>query len=173
MADYIMKEVIPRNGVMRDIHEEVLGRRCYILALDKGERGFIKFEPSYDIGNFHRLHTSLVRGWEESEDGSVITIETENTTYVMERISSLTEFYENDWKFSREIAKQDVLEYLRQQDDEYFTSRGTTKDKVFNDAALLYDIIQEHYKCVMCFGNDREWSCKDACDNEPGIRGYC
>ena len=28
----------------------------------------------------------------------------------------------------------------------------------------------EHYKCVMNFGNDREWSVKNACDVEPGIK---
>lgn len=167
--DYIMKEVIPRNGRMRDIHEEVLGCRCYIIALEKGERGFIKFEPRYDYGHFHRLHTSLVRDWTESDDCRRVTVETENTTYVMEALNSITEYYEDAYNFSRSIAMKDVEKYLYEQDDEYFTSRGTTKEKVLTNDMILADIAQEHYKCVMCFGNEREWSCKDACDNDPGI----
>lgn len=87
MADYVMKDVIPKSGILRDIHKEVLGCRCYIVALEKGKRGFIKFEPRYDPDSFHRLHTSVIQDWKESEDGSIITIETENTTYVMECIT--------------------------------------------------------------------------------------
>ena len=34
---------------------------------------------------------------------------------------------------------------------------------------LIERIASEHRKCVESFGNEREWSVKDACDNEPGI----
>ena len=37
--DYIFKEVKPKDGVMKEIHYDVLGRRCYIIALEKGQRG--------------------------------------------------------------------------------------------------------------------------------------
>lgn len=169
MAEYVIREVIPKNGKMLEIHEEVLGRRCYILALEKNQRGFIKFEPSYDPGRLHRLHTSTVMEITEADDGSQISIETANTTYVLERIKENTALYNHSWKFSREEAMDDIIKYLSAQDDEYFTERETTKSKVLSDDAILADLRDEHYKCVMNFGNDRDWSYRDACDNDPGI----
>lgn len=169
MAEYVIKEVIPKSGKMLEIHEEVLGRRCYILALEKNQRGFIKFEPSYDPGRLHRLHTSTVMDITEAEDGSQISIETANTTYVLERIRENTALYNHGWQFSREEAMDDIIKYLSAQDEEYFTERETTKSKVLSDDTILADLRDEHYKCVMNFGNDRDWSCRDACDNDPGI----
>ena len=169
MAEYVIREVIPKNGKMLEIHEEVLGRRCYILALEKNQRGFIKFEPSYDPGRLHRLHTSTVMEITEADDGSQISIETANTTYVLERIKENTALYNHGWQFSREEAMDDVIKYLSVQDEEYFAERETTKDKVLSDDTILAELRDEHYKCVMNFGNDRDWSCRDACDNDPGI----
>lgn len=169
MAEYVIKEVIPKNGRMREIHEEVLGRHCYILALEKNQRGFIKFEPSYDPGRLHRLHTSTVMDIIEAEDGSQISIETANTTYVLERIKENTALYNHGWQFSREEAMDDIIKYLSAQGEEYFEKRETTKSKVLADDTILADLRDEHYKCVMNFGNDRDWSCRDACDNNPGI----
>jgi len=92
-SNYVFKEVKPKDGVMKEIHEEVLGCRCYIVDLQKNWRGLIKFEPRYDPGCFHRLSTSPVIDWSESEDGSQLTIETENTVYILDAITSLREFY--------------------------------------------------------------------------------
>lgn len=167
--DYVFKEVKPKDGVMKEIHEEVLGRRCYIIALEKGQRGFIKFEPEYDMGRFHRLHTSVVIDWSESEDGSQLSIETANTVYVLERISSLRKFYGKGFGFSRDEAEQDIISYLTNREDTYFTERGTTKTDVLNNDCLIDALTSEHYRCVMNFGNEREWSCRDACDRDPGI----
>lgn len=132
MAEYVIKEVIPKSGKMLEIHEEVLGRRCYILALEKNQRGFIKFEPSYDPGRLHRLHTSTVMDIIETEDGSQISIETANTTYVLERITENTALYNHGWQFSREEAMDDIIKYLSSQDEEYFAERETTKSKVLS-----------------------------------------
>lgn len=169
MAEYVIKEVIPKSGKMLEIHKEVLGHRCYILALEKNQRGFIKFEPSYDPGRLPRLHTSTVMDIIEAEDGSQISIETANTTYVLERIQENTDLYNHGWQFSREEAMDDIIKYLSAQDEEYFAERETTKSKVLSDDTILADLRDEHYKCVMNFGNDRDWSCRDACDNDPGI----
>lgn len=105
----------------------------------------------------------------ETEDGSQISIETANTTYVLERITENTALYNHGWQFSREEAMDDIIKYLSSQDEEYFAERETTKSKVLSDDAILADLRDEHYKCVMNFGNDRDWSCRDACDNDPGI----
>ena len=168
-SDYVFKEVKPKDGVMKEIHYDVLGRRCYIIALEKGQRGFIKFEPEYDMGRFHRLHTSTVVDWSESEDGKILSIETANTTYVLEHISSLREFYGKGFGFSRDEAEHDIISYLTNQDDTYFEERGTSKAAVLSNDCLIDNLASEHYKCVMGFGNEREWSCRDACDHDPGI----
>lgn len=157
--DYIFKEVKPKDGVMKEIHYDVLGRRCYIIALEKGQRGFIKFEPEYDMGRFHRLHTSTVVDWCESEGGKILSIETANTTYVLERISSLREFYGKGFGFSRDEAEHDIISYLTNQDDTYFEERGTSRAAVLSNDCLIDNLASEHYKCVMSFGNEREWSC--------------
>ena len=64
---------------------------------------------------------------------------------------------------------QDVISYLNLQDDAYFEARGRKKEDVLADKDLIERIASEHRKCVESFGNEREWSVKDACDNEPGI----
>ncbi len=61
--------------------------------------------------------------------------------------------------------------YLEAQDNSYFQERGRTKEDVLLDSELLGALAAEHMKCVNNFGNQREWSCKDACDCEPGITG--
>lgn len=45
MAEYVIKEVIPKSGKMLEIHEEVLGRRCYILALEKISEDLLSLNP--------------------------------------------------------------------------------------------------------------------------------
>ncbi len=66
-------------------------------------------------------------------------------------------------------AKRDIVSYLEAQDDSYFQDRGRTKEDVLLDSELLETLATEHMKCVNGFGNEREWSCQDACDCEPGI----
>lgn len=78
---------------------------------------------------------------------------------------------EKEMGFTYADALADVIDYLKAQDEDYFTSRGQTKEAVLRDRNLLSDCASEHLHCVTRFGNDREWSCKDACDNEPGIGG--
>ena len=63
--------------------DEVLGRKAYVVYLEVGERGFIKYLPDYD-DRYHCLHTSTVLDftpWENGED--TITIQTANTEYIL------------------------------------------------------------------------------------------
>ncbi len=71
--------------------------------------------------------------------------------------------------FSYDDAKNDILEYLWLQNENYFSERGTTEEQVLENEELIDRLAAEHLKCVMRFGVEREWSCKDACDNSPGI----
>ena len=66
-------------------------------------------------------------------------------------------------------ARGDIVTYLMTQSADYFTERGTTKEQILQDTDLLDILASEHMKCVNNFGNEREWSCQDACDVEPGI----
>jgi len=68
-----------------------------------------------------------------------------------------------------EDAKKDVINYLSEQENEYFTERNTTREAVFSDTELIAHLASEHLACVTCFGCEREWSVKDACDSDPGI----
>lgn len=76
---------------------------------------------------------------------------------------------ESEQGFTLADAKADVVAYLKAQDEAYFAERQRTKATVLADDELLDELTGEHYKCVTKFGNDREWSAKDACDSNPGI----
>jgi len=98
MNDYIIKEVRPKSGIMRDIHKEVLGCRCYVVHLQIGEKAIIKFEPRYDPGEFHRLHTSTVENYMTFDGEESITIETRNTIYILERCGGNSHAPDNAWR---------------------------------------------------------------------------
>lgn len=78
--DYIISEIIPKDGIMKDIHKEILGRKCYIIELEKGKSSLIKYFSGYSSG-YHRLITSIVRDVEFSNDEKSVIIETTNTVY--------------------------------------------------------------------------------------------
>ena len=71
--------------------------------------------------------------------------------------------------FTFEDAKNDVISYLSSQDEHYFHDQGLTKDMVLQNANLIGLLSDEHLRCVSRYGCEREWSCKDACDSDPGI----
>lgn len=72
-------------------------------------------------------------------------------------------------RFGYVQARADIIEYLSAQPEDYFTQRGRSKREVLRDTETIADLTCEHLHCVKRFGNDREWSCKDACDIAPGI----
>lgn len=82
MRYYIFKTIIPNDGELKEIHKELLGRRCYIVELEAGKRAIIRYEPDYDPGDFHLVSTSIVKNY--TDDNGVCTIWTENTTYYLE-----------------------------------------------------------------------------------------
>lgn len=85
MSEYIIKDVAPKNGVMRDIHDEVLGRRCYIVSAEVGSRGLLKYLPDYD-DRYHRLCTSTVVIVDDKTHEGEVIIETANTIYKLSEI---------------------------------------------------------------------------------------
>lgn len=66
-------------------------------------------------------------------------------------------------------AREDIVTYLEAQGEGYFAERGRSQDEVLADNDLIDKLAAEHQKCVNSFGCEREWSCRDACDSDPGI----
>lgn len=66
-------------------------------------------------------------------------------------------------------AITDIFKYLKSQPDDYFEARSTTLQQLLKDENALEAIVGEHMRCVNRYNCDREWSCKDACDNDPGF----
>ena len=82
-AYYTITSIKSKNGRANPLHDEVLGRKAYVVYLEVGERGFIKYLPDYD-DRYHSLHTSTVLDftpWGDGED--TITIQTANTEYIL------------------------------------------------------------------------------------------
>ena len=85
MGRYIFKEVKPKESTpYNSLHEEVLRRPCYVVHLEIGERALINYEPDYDPGHYHSLHTSIVENYMTHNGEESVTIETQNTVYVLE-----------------------------------------------------------------------------------------
>lgn len=70
---------------------------------------------------------------------------------------------------TEEEALSDVRQYLEQQPDQYFADRRTTKEEVLADTELLGKLAGRHHCMVNMFDGDRQNSCMNACDYEPGI----
>lgn len=66
-------------------------------------------------------------------------------------------------------AITDIFKYLKSQSDDYFEARSTTLQQLLKNENALEAIVGEHMRCVNRYGCDREWSCQDACDNDPGF----
>lgn len=73
------------------------------------------------------------------------------------------------YAFTFKQAREDVIAYLSDQDEEYFDKRCCVKAKVLVDDDLIDRLAAEHLKCVTQFGNDRDWSVQNACDSDPGV----
>ena len=70
---------------------------------------------------------------------------------------------------SKQEARSDIIKYLQAQEPEYFAKRSTTYFDVVGNEDVMQNLVEEYMRCVNRYGCDREWSCKDACDNDPGF----
>lgn len=83
---YVISEVSPKPGTYYNpIHEEVLDCLAYILKVECGERGYLKYRPTYgDV--YHALHTSTVLSCSAHGNGEPeVQIETANTIYILRK----------------------------------------------------------------------------------------
>lgn len=74
------------------VHQEVLGKVCYLAYFKTGEKGWFLYEPSemFFPTPVHRIHTSFVNDVDYSQPNKVI-VTTNNTTYTFEEITEDSE----------------------------------------------------------------------------------
>jgi len=83
---YKIIEIQPTNGSLQYVHSTIENRECEIVEITVGERGMLRVDVGDEIIGPHRILLSIIKSVTESPDGKTITIETENTVYVLERI---------------------------------------------------------------------------------------
>ena len=80
---YVIKEIKPKDGKLREIHECLLGHICYLDGLKVvGDRPVILAETNYDSGYMHHVQLSPLEP--VKHENGIITVTTLNTVYVFE-----------------------------------------------------------------------------------------
>ena len=130
----------------------------------------IEGDDSYDGSLIDRVGTELL-SWvsimkEEQEDVKKSAAEESENEYITPYVNDKEIFPD----ITKEEARKDILKYLESQSPEYFEKRSTTHLDVIQSEDIIQSLVDEHMHCVNRLGCNREWSCKDACDNDPGIR---
>lgn len=82
---YIIDRIEPKDGVLKSVHETMLGRECQIITLENGRSGVFLVDVGDDIFGPHKIVLSHVLGVEGKAD---LSIHTENTVYSLKRIDS-------------------------------------------------------------------------------------
>lgn len=100
MLDYIISEVKPKSGIMRQVHRDVLHCECYIIDIEKGERAIIKVRLNDPYDETTTFRTSLVEDFYFSKDGMFFTIETANTVYTLSAMNR------GAFPFSEELIRE-------------------------------------------------------------------
>lgn len=84
---YKIIEIRPTEGSLQYVHSTIINRECEIVEATVGKRGLLRVDVGDDVIGPHRILLSLVKSVFESPDKLRITIETEHTKYVLERLS--------------------------------------------------------------------------------------
>lgn len=79
---YIIDCIEPKDGVIKSVHESILGRECQIMRLEVGKRGWLLADVGDRIFGLHRITLSNVLSVEGEDD---LCIHTENTVYFLKR----------------------------------------------------------------------------------------
>lgn len=77
--------VTPKSGKYKKIHEELIGKKCWITSLREETPILILYEEDKYIESFS-AHTSLVINFVETPDK--IDVETENTFYTFLKLDN-------------------------------------------------------------------------------------
>lgn len=84
--DYMITEIHPKDGIIKDVHKTILNRPCKILALKKGELGWLLVDVGDTEFGPHRTCISAVQRIIGRDRDPEIQIETKNTHYILEAI---------------------------------------------------------------------------------------
>lgn len=88
MQWYRIKQICPKDGLYKLIHQSMQNRLCQIVNIQVGRRGLLLVDVGDKLIGPHRIVISkVVRVYRTEEDNS-ITIETENTIYHLEKCDS-------------------------------------------------------------------------------------
>lgn len=79
---YIIDRIEPKDGVLKSVHETMLGRECQITTLKIGYPGVLLVDVADHIFGLHRIVLSHVLTVDGEDD---LRIHTENTVYRLER----------------------------------------------------------------------------------------
>ena len=82
---YIIDHIEPKDGVIKSVHETILGRECQIMTLKLGQSGALLVDVGDHIFGLHRIVLSHVLTVEGEDD---ICIHTENTVYYLKSKAS-------------------------------------------------------------------------------------
>ena len=93
MGYYIIKDIRAKNGELKDVHKNMIGRRAYFLFPDTIENGYsvlLKVDVLDKMGveGMHTIRTTNVLSHSGEPGDDSVTIETLNTVYVMEADTS-------------------------------------------------------------------------------------
>ena len=78
---YLMKEITPKNGVLRQVHLDALNKKCKFVELELGNRAIFYYDHE---GERRFISTSPVV--EIKWNDVFLTINTMNTVYELELI---------------------------------------------------------------------------------------
>ena len=80
---YIIDRIEPKDGVLKSVHETMLGRECQIMTLKIGHSGALLVDVGDHIFGLHRIVLSHVLTVEGEDD---LRIHTENTIYYLKKM---------------------------------------------------------------------------------------
>ena len=82
---YIIDRIEPKDGVLKSVHETMLGRECQIMTLKIGHSGALLVDVGDHIVGLHRIVLSNVLTVEGENN---LCIHTENTVYYLKSKAS-------------------------------------------------------------------------------------
>ena len=88
MQWYRIKQICPKDGLYKSVHQSMQNRLCQIVNIQVGRRGLLLVDVGDKLIGPHRIVISKVVRVYRTEEDNGITIETENTIYYLEKCYS-------------------------------------------------------------------------------------
>lgn len=87
---YRIKNIVPKEGAMSNVHRSMVGQRCYIIMCTVGAPAYLKVETNPKMNEFHTICTTRVIYF-VGENTKDVKIETDRTLYWLEGIEDSEE----------------------------------------------------------------------------------